>query len=650
MRRPLRLFSGLTLAAITLAGLVGISAAPAAAQPRVENAATNSANGLLRAGVDDFTFSSLDAEYRLDRDDEGHATLATTETLVAQFPEIDQNHGIRRNIPTHYRGQPTELSITSVTDENGVERDYETEDISDDGDFEYLSVTIAEDGFVHGDQTYIIEYTQRHVILFPDDTSDQEFYWEVNGTGWAQPFGRVSATVQVAPDLVPALTGQTACYQGGAASGTECDTLDSAAAGENWMIEASARDLAAHEGLTVAVGFEAGTFVPRDDSFTANPFPLVALLAALGALATALVAVILRSTRWQNAPGRPTIIPEYLPPTGVNLLQAGDVLGTRASGKALPALFLQFAVNGNVRVLEGEGKNHFLLELRSREGLDKTELAVLDALFPADEEVGAVRDLKKTSTKLTTALHKVRAKARKRMVADGLRENRGGALRRWLMAVAIFTGMTAMVASIISVATEVAGVWPALFLVVGLLAAILAIGVTAEVRPLTARGAELRDYLKGVIVYISLAEADRLRVLQSPEGALRSPYRADRTAAMITDPAQIAPVQTTAPDQVTAPVHVLKLYERLLPIAVLTGEEKEWSKVLGDYYDVTREQPDWYVGNAPFSAAYFATGVAGFATTASSAWSGSAASSSSSGSSGGGSVGGGGGGGGGGGV
>jgi uncharacterized membrane protein YgcG len=633
MRRPLRLYSGLALAAFTLAGLVGIGAAPADAQPQAGTAAEHGVSRLLTAGVDDFAFASFDAEYRLDRDDEGHATLATTETLVARFPEIDQNHGIRRNIPTHYRGQPTELSIASVTDENGVERDYETENVSDDGDFEYLSITIAEDGFVHGDQTYVLEYTQRHVILFPDDSSAQEFYWEVNGTGWAQPFGRVSATVRVAPDLVPALTGQTACYQGGSESGTECDAIDSAASGEEWLVQAAAGDLAPHEGLAIAVEFDDGTFVPRDDSFTANPFPLIGLLAVLASLATASIAVAMRATRWQNAPGRPTIIPEYLPPTGVNLLQAGDVLGARASGKALPALFLQFAVNGNVRVLEGAGKNHFLLELRSRDGLDQTERAVLDALFPADKKVGAVRDLKKTSTKLSSALQKVRAKARKRMTVDGLRENKGGALRRWLIAAAMVTGIIAIVASIISFATEVAGAWPALFLVVGVLAAILALGVTAEVRPLTARGAELRDYLKGVIVYISLAEADRLRVLQSPEGALRSPYRADGTTVVATEPVQ-----------------VLKLYERLLPLAVLTGQEKDWSKVLGDYYDGTREQPDWYVGNAPFSAAYFATGVAGFATTTSSVWSGSAASSSSSGSSGGGSVGGGGGGGGGGGV
>jgi len=632
MRRPVRSRLRLSFVITVLAGLPLLAASSAAAAPApAPRSVSHAAPLAVATGVDDFSFTSMHADYRLGRDDEGHSTLATTETLVARFPETDQNHGIRRQIPTHYRGEPTELSTVSVTDETGRERDYETDTDSDDSNNEYLFVTIAEDGFVHGDQTYVISYTQKNIAHYPDDTPDEEFFWEVNGTGWAQPFGTVSATVHVAADLVPALTGQTACYQGTSTSGAACDALESAADGDEWVVQATARDLAPQEGLALAVGFDEGTFVPRDDSFTANVFPSIALLAALAALVTAVIGVAARTTRWRNQPGRPTIIAEYLPPAGVNLLQAGGVLGAKAGGKSLTAQFLQFAVNGNVRVLEGEGKNHYLLELRTRAGLDPTERAVLDALFPAHQDIGTIRDFKKTDAKLGTALTAARSAARKQLLTDGLREKKGGALRGWLLGVAVVTGVVAMIASIISFATEVAGAWPALFLVVGLAAAIVTIAVTVDVRPLTIRGAELRDYLKGVSVYISLAEADRLRVLQSPSGALRTPYRPD----------------AATPAVATEPVQVLKLYERLLPFAVLTGQEKEWSAVLGDYYAGAHQQPDWYVGTAPFSAAYFATGVSAFATSASS---GIASSSSSSGSSGGGSVGGGGGGGGGGGV
>ena len=42
------------------------------------------------------------ADYTLGKDADGSATLHTVETLVADFPDIDQNRGIIRNIPAKY--------------------------------------------------------------------------------------------------------------------------------------------------------------------------------------------------------------------------------------------------------------------------------------------------------------------------------------------------------------------------------------------------------------------------------------------------------------------------------------------------------------------------------------------------------------------
>jgi uncharacterized membrane protein len=91
---------------------------------------------------------------------------------------------------------------------------------------------------------------------------------------------------------------------------------------------------------------------------------------------------------------------------------------------------------------------------------------------------------------------------------------------------------------------------------------------------------------------------------------------------------------------------MVKLYERVLPYAILLGAEKEWSKRLGDYYQQTQASPDWYTGTTAFNAAVFTSTLHNFSQ-ASSYSAGS--SSSSGGSSGGGFSGGGGGGGGGGG-
>ncbi|MFC5929002.1 DUF2207 domain-containing protein [Cryobacterium melibiosiphilum] len=620
MRRPIRLVIAV---ALVCAALVAV---PTAAS----------------ADVDDFTFDSWHSEFELGITAEGYSTLNTVETIVARFPESDQNHGLNRAIPTHYEGDPTGLEIESVTDENGVPRDFETE--SADDDLELL--VISDDDFVHGAQTYVITYSQTHVVLNPDDSDQQEFYWDVNGTGFTQPIAEISATVTLDDEIADSFTGNTACYRGAQGSTRGCGTLDLSEADAATSVTVAATDLAPRETLTIVAEFAADTFTPRDDSFTATPFPGIAAGAALLALLVMIGAIIARATAWRHAPGRPTIIAEYLPPRGVNLLQASDVAG--GTTKAMAALFLSLAVRGNLRVIETEpigtkagakkkagavkasATPHYALELRSSDGIDETERGILNLLFPGMAP-GGRRDLQAKDAKLTAALLKVTAFVRRGMLTAGYRTQPGGALRTWLLVLGCVFGGVAAIASFIAGVTEIGGAWPIVTVIVGILTAITTVVVAGSVRPLTATGAELRDYLKGLKLYIALAEVDRLRVLQSPEGALRSPGR-----------------PRPGFDGGSDPSRVLKLYERVLPYAVLFGQEKEWSSVLGEYYQGAETQPDWYVGSGSFNALYFAAGIGAFSATTTAAWSGSAASSSSSGMSGGSAGGGGGGGGGGG--
>ena len=139
-------------------------------------------------------------------------------------------------------------------------------------------------------------------------------------------------------------------------------------------------------------------------------------------------------------------------------------------------------------------------------------------------------------------------------------------------------------------------------------------------RPLSALGADTRDHLRGLEEFIGWAEADRIRMLQSPSGA-------DRVPVDVNDPRQ-----------------KLDLYEKLLPYAVVFGQEKEWSRQLAVLYTtVGASGPYWFAGTGGFDASSFSAGIGSLSSAASS-------SSSTGGTGGGGSAGGGGGGGGGGGV
>ena len=64
------------------------------------------------------------AVYALGRDSSKHSTLKVTETLVAEFPDVDQNHGIVRDIPSSYDGHSVHLKVLSVTDGAGTLRAY----------------------------------------------------------------------------------------------------------------------------------------------------------------------------------------------------------------------------------------------------------------------------------------------------------------------------------------------------------------------------------------------------------------------------------------------------------------------------------------------------------------------------------------------
>ncbi|WP_207205334.1 DUF2207 domain-containing protein [Microbacterium protaetiae] len=585
--------------------------------PAASASATPLAIGPVAGDVDDFTFASLDADYTLGRDDDGTSTLTVVETFVAEFPDSDQNHGMRRQIPDTYNGQPLNLHLVSVTDENGDPRPAETDD--DDGTF---TITSRADHYLHGLQTFVFTYTARHVTWHFPDTGDDEFYWDVNGTGWPQPFGAVTATLHVPAALAGDLTGQQSCYQGVYGATTSCEISTTIDADGSATVHAAVRDIAAEENMSMAVGFTAGTFTPFDASPLASPWGWIQGVGLLGVIGGVISAIIVRVRKLRDAAGRPTIVAEYTPPDGVDALLAAVLLGK--TPKAIPAEVLEQAVGGSIRLLEGTrrvfGTHKMQAELvDASRAQDADGRMLLAGMFGSTPAPGDVFTFGETNTKF--------AKAGQKMLKWGAAEVKrrhwrravpGGARRVPIIVASAGFGVT-LLAGIIALATYVAPAVPAILIVTGTAGFVASLMLIAR-KPFSAAGAEVRDHLEGLKVFIEWAEADRIRMLQSPSGAER------------------VPVNTGDPRQ------MIKLYEALLPFAVVFGQEKEWAQQLATMYPHD-QSPYWYAGNvAAFNAATFAAGISSLSATA------AASSSTSGGSGGGGFSGGGGGGGGGGGV
>jgi uncharacterized membrane protein YgcG len=574
------------------------------------------------AGVDDFEFESFTADYYLDVDADGRSTLTTVETFVAIFPDFDQNHGMRRAIPGDYLGAPTDVAIQSVTDENGNPRPFEVE-TDDDG---FVLVTSREDPFVHGRQTYVFTYTQNNVTRYFANTNDDEFYWDTNGTGWAQYFGSVTARVHVPAELAASLTGQNACYRGYEGSTDTCE-LTAEDAGDETVISTTVTDVGPYENVSVAIGFEPHTFVPRDDSYFGSPYAIPQLLGLLASLIALIWSIALRVTKLADGKGRPTIIAEYTPPKNLDLVTASVILGK--TKRAAAAQFVDFAVRRRIRIVETEKQGWFasgttyLLELNDASGLSGPELNLAQALFGYQLLPGTGYLMSGKDVTLSQHVRAIISSATTAASRDGLRK-RGTAKHVVLpVLLALLGAVASFVFGVIMLDNASGGGLPFLLFVPPIVVVLVVFGLLFRT-PLSDKGAELRDHLKGLELYIRLAEADRLRMLQSPEGALKE-------SISTTDPRQI-----------------VDIYEKLLPYAVLFSLEKEWAEELGKYY--TEQSPDWYSGSHAFNAAVFASSINTLSTTAASSYSGSSSSSSSGGSGGGGSSGGGGGGGGGGGV
>lgn len=588
--------------ALAVTGFTVVPQAPASPEPAM----------VVPAGVDDFTFRSLDVDYTLTRADDGTSRLHVVERFVAEFPETDQNHGMRRTIPDTYNGQPLRPELVSVTDETGAPRDAEVD--SDDGTW---SVTSRADGFVHGAQTYVFTYDLSNVAWYFPKTGTEEFYWDVNGVDWGQAFGSVSATLHVDPALAASLTGAAACYVGAQGDTTTCPiTLDTDAAAAS----VSVANVAPRQTVTLSVGFEPGTFAMFDSSYFASGWGWAqsgSFLALLGAFAWA---IAVRRRVLRDSPGRGIVIAEYEPPAGVTPLTAAVLLSKPS--KAAPAALLELAVRGAIRIEEVPGGSRARPKLRavlvdpSRARQDGAEF--IEGLFGENARPGAEFAFGGRNTAFAQAAEDMRSWAGAELVERGIYRTVRRGIRPPVVWALAATAVATVVTGALALSAQVYPAVPLTVLIVAVVVGLVGLLLLSH-RPLSPQGAEAREQLEGLRLFISWAEADRIRMLQSPQTAERRPVDATDAAA------------------------VLAIYEPLLPYAVVFGLEKQWAAQLAVYYESTGA-PLWYAGATAFNVSAFTSGVSSLSAAA------VASSSSSGGSTGGGSAGGGGGGGGGGGV
>ena len=553
----------------------------------------------VRADVNDFVITDFKADYVLTADD-SQGLLKVQEEIDVVFS--DNNHGILRAIPKKYKDHSVRLKIRQVSSRSGAPSQYTTYSENDN-----LVLKIGDPNqTVTGAQSYTIIYTAENVVTFYD--GHDEFYWDVNGDQWEQPFSKTSATFALPGRVINKLD----CFTGSFDATTQNCNIDSTAG--DTVKTSTTQELKPNETLTMVIGMPKGIFHPAglSDWLNDNQSRLLAIFAPpllIGGWAY---------LRWRkhgrDIEGRGVIVPEYGPPDKLTPAEVGIIADYRLDNKDISATIIDLAIRKYIKIIETKtgllkrGKKYELELINANTvGLKPHEQSILTNLF-SDFAVGTVVKLEDLRTKYYTTVAQVRKDLTKDLTTHGYFEKNPLTAGKGMLTLAIF----------LFVLTFVFFWWISIgFALSAIILFIL--GNLMERRSI--QGVAAKEHTEGLKLYLKTAEKDRIKMLQSPD----MPYM----------------------PKVKEPKHTVHLFEKLLPYAILLGVEGQWSKQFEDIYT---EPPDWYSGNyRTFNAAVFASSLSSSVSSMGSSFSAPSSSSSSGFSGGGGSAGGGGGGGGGGG-
>ncbi len=550
--------------------------------------------------TNDFYFSDASFDYYLTKTENGNK-LHVKETLTAEFPDFDRNHGITRSIPyTNQNGENTtvlnENALNLTVKRNDADEPYSIS--KEDG---YYLVRIGRASiFVTETQIYTLEYDFENVIAefteadinvsgksadFP--VAYQELYWDTNGTGWSQPFDKLTATLHV--DQPSNLLDEAWCYVGryGAKDEDRCEISETS---DGYRFKAT--DLKSRENLTFVTQFKPNTY----PVILQKNYLLVIISIILIAFCLLVLFLVIRSWQKKAAPKaayykKLFVAPQYTAPKNLTVAESGQ-LSLKHVKQSYVATMLELAVNGYVSLVKGEPtkilkKDTWRLHINKLDDLTTSQRMILRILKGGEEPVVDEEfDIKKhTATRtLQSYIRTYSSSAFDDLKTKGFLEKKSKSTQSSNTAIITIIAMLCIFVpgilvfldelfeGLFSFSGYVVGIefLPFLdFLVVAatIVACPIIISKTSKYSKYTEAGLDMNNYLEGLKMYIDMAEEDRIKFLQSTKGA-------DTSAKGI-----------------------VKLYEKLLPYACLFGLEDSWMQELNKYYQMPEvSDPTWYDG------------------------------------------------------
>ncbi|MCK4539911.1 DUF2207 domain-containing protein [Candidatus Parcubacteria bacterium] len=485
--------------------------------------------------------NNFETEININQD----GSINVKEMIVYDFGS-EEKHGIFRDIPYKYKvgGESFKLHFSdfSVTDRNGNDIIFDVDNYK-----ESKRIKIGDpDVYVGGVRHYVIKYRVKRAINFFDD--HDELYWNVTGQTWVTPVRQTKATINL-PKSVNIEKLKFECYTGKSGSNEKCvsSRLNFIAKDEADSIIFSDDSLRPGEGVTIVVGFPKG--IVKKFSWlkifleTAKDNWIVIL-----PLFSLLFFIYFWRKYGKDPAGRKTIIAEFAAPDDLSPAEVGTIIDERAHRKDVSAEIINLAVKGHIKItyIEKSGilkaDDYELEKLAIREDvLNELQFALLKALF-ADKKKIRLSDLK---DKFYEDLNDIIDRIYQATVNKGYFPKNPKKIRRFYISLAILVLVVGWFVGPFLGWIGVVSVW-----ITGILILIL-----GNVMPKkTKKGVLAREKILGLKMYLEVAEKDRINFHNAPK---KNP----------------------------------KIFEKLLPFAIVLGVEKKWAKQFEDIY---HEAPNWY--------------------------------------------------------
>ncbi|MEF2976122.1 DUF2207 domain-containing protein [Subtercola sp. YIM 133946] len=518
-------------------------------------------------------------DYQITRTPQGALTAHVTENISANLPAGTDESGIQRVLATQYQSHALHPSnIAATIDGASVE-------VGSTQTADQQTLTIDGPRRLSGDHQFVLQYDLANLAYSTtDDATGRNvdlLEWNVFGPSWPQGLAGLDVRVTIPKELNDRLVRQprgslawTLLSSGEwlspepAGSGTGAAGAGAAGAGAAGADASNSDDVTyrftndqnipPHAEAWFTLSFEPGTFTmpaPTALYWVQVWGPLAPLALLAGALLLALAA---RAVAWSDARGRPWFVAQFDPPKDVTARMAAQIIRSAQAFELAGALADAQAGSGGLGAgtgsadstgaggTRGMGGTRGVGGTRGSEGTHGARPKRASGAAAGrrhDRLVAAAKVARRTGRigDRPRALSRyLTAPERRAQQAQGLRRVPRGFVRDFFIAASIALTLVqwGLVRQLSHQAKLAVVWWPVAFVIVSTVIAAVVLTIALTARPLTRRGALVKQYLQGIG-----ANAERTQLLDRgvaservlPYAVLLAPARdaGEKTVALI---------------------------------------------------------------------------------------------------------------------